>query len=651
MKKEIIISIIFVLFLGSGMRAKKVNFNAVNYNEINKIYNIDRSINLNGFSIQEDRITDLEDFYKNLRTKNIPIFISADCMIHTYHILFDYALKKKELDEFIPNLSSLIKKVIRKVEADTYTDYSKKGSDLLISYLMVAYALLNGKESIKLADIATKEVDQILNGSGFSGSKLFKYKEDYSQYKPRGHYTQKPELEKYFRSMMYMGRMTFLANYQFLKKEDLGIQTAAAIILTTIVSKDTELQNLWSSLFDPISFLVGASDDLTIRNYKNLIVEENFGFDYRNLNQKALDLFREKVKLLPMPKIYSGLGDIMVENKKEGSEAIKGTQGLRFFGQRFVIDSFIFSRLVYPFVGKYQGSGKPFTCCDGLRAFPMGLDILNCLSIDKAANILKETENSNYIGYDKEIEHFRNYFRSLKDAEWNKTIYTKWIQTLSMLFGGKSNKKGGWFKRLIRTFLGSWAELRHDTILYVKQSYTMKATSFRPRRQEQKNRLPGFPENNLKFWERFIELCTLTENFYDDDFDLKNRFLLLKKIGLQMAEILNNNGKITDFDSEYFYKFPDTLGKILRNIDKKTKKAIMVADVHTDSNSGRVLEEGVGGFSRLFVIEKITKTNMIFVGPVFNYYEFKMPMSNRLTDEEFEKELNKNKIRMPEFLK
>ena len=651
MRKEIIISIILVLFIGTGMRAKKVDFNAVNYNEINAIYNIDRSIKLNGFSIQEDKITDLESFYTDLRTKNIPIFISADCMIHIYNILFDYALKKKELDEFIPNLGSLIKKVIRKIEVDDHTNYSKKGSDLLISYLMVTYALLNGKESIKLPDIETKEVDQILNGSGFAMSKLFKYKEDYSQYKPRGHYTQKPELERYFRSMMYMGRMTFLANYRFMKKEDLNIQTAAAIILTTIVSRDTELQNLWSSVFDPISFLVGASDDLTIRNYKNLIVEENIILDHRNLAQKDLDLFREKVKLLPVPKIYSGLGDIMVENKKEGTDAIKGTQGLRFFGQRFVIDSFIFSRLVFPFVGKYQGSGKPFTCSGSLRTFPMGLDILNCLSIDKAADILKKTGNSNYIGYDKEIEHFQNYFSSLKDFEWNKTIYTKWIQTLSVLFSGKSNKKGGWFKRLIRTFLGSWAELRHDTILYVKQSYTMKATSFRPGRQEVKNRLLGFPENNLKFWERFTELCILTENFYDDDFDLKNRFLLLKKIGLRMAEILNNNGKVTELDMEYFYKFTDTLGKILKNIDKKTKKAIMVADVHTDSNSSQVLEEGVGGFSRLFVVEKVTKTNMIFVGPVFNYYEFKMPMSNRLTDEEFEKELNKNKIKMPEFLK
>ena len=30
----------------------------------------------------------------------------------------------------------------------------------------------------------------------------------------------------------------------------------------------------------------------------------------------------------------------------------------------------------------------------------------------------------------------------------------------------------GWGRRLVNTQLGSWSELRHDTILYAKQSYT-----------------------------------------------------------------------------------------------------------------------------------------------------------------------------------
>ena len=33
--------------------------------------------------------------------------------------------------------------------------------------------------------------------------------EDYSQYIPRGHYTRSEELKKYFKAMMWYGRLTF----------------------------------------------------------------------------------------------------------------------------------------------------------------------------------------------------------------------------------------------------------------------------------------------------------------------------------------------------------------------------------------------------------------------------------------------------------
>ena len=36
-----------------------------------------------------------------------------------------------------------------------------------------------------------------------------KYREDYSQYIPRGHYTLSPELEMYFRAMIWYGRMNY----------------------------------------------------------------------------------------------------------------------------------------------------------------------------------------------------------------------------------------------------------------------------------------------------------------------------------------------------------------------------------------------------------------------------------------------------------
>ena len=59
-------------------------------------------------------------------------------------------------------------------------------------------------------DNITKELSFIQAHEGFQDSSIFHYKEDYSQYHPRGHYTQSEKLKRYFKTMMWYGRITFL---------------------------------------------------------------------------------------------------------------------------------------------------------------------------------------------------------------------------------------------------------------------------------------------------------------------------------------------------------------------------------------------------------------------------------------------------------
>jgi hypothetical protein len=63
-------------------------------------------------------------------------------------------------------------------------------------------------------------------------------------------------------------------------------------------------------------------------------------------------------------------------------------------------------------------------------------------------------------------------------------------------------------------------------------------------------------------------------------------------------------------------------------------RASLVADVHTDGNTRKVLEEGVGNLDWVLVLHQdpggaITAS----IGPIFTYYEFPHPMDDRLTDE------------------
>jgi len=68
--------------------------------------------------------------------------------------------------------------------------------------------------------------------------------------------------------------------------------------------------------------------------------------------------------------------------------------------------------------------------------------------------------------------------------------------------------------------------------------------------------------------------------------------------------------------------------------DKEGLKTTIVADVHTDGNTEQVLEEGSGKLDWVLVINQDAEGNLLLsVGPVFTYYEFAHPMSDRLTDE------------------
>jgi len=90
-------------------------------------------------------------------------------------------------------------------------------------------------------------------------------------------------------------------------------------------------------------------------------------------------------------------------------------------------------------------------------------------------------------------------------------------------------------------------------------------------------------------------------------------------------------------------KVGEELNGVIQDVDDKAKKTTIVADVHTDGNTGQVLEEGSGYVKLIIVAYKVPDGRILVgAGPVMSYYEFKHPMQNRLTDEDWREMLNSN---------
>ncbi|MPN48993.1 hypothetical protein SDC9_196606 [bioreactor metagenome] len=110
------------------------------------------------------------------------------------------------------------------------------------------------------------------------------------------------------------------------------------------------------------------------------------------------------------------------------------------------------------------------------------------------------------------------------------------------------------------------------------------------------------------------------------------------------------NEELTEEDYEFIKNFGDQLDGVIADVDEKARKTTIVADVHTDANTGDVLEEGVGYVDMLIVAYKLPDGRILIgAGPLMSHYEFKQPMSDRLTDEKWREMLEAKPPERPEW--
>jgi len=262
------------------------------------------------------------------------------------------------------------------------------------------------------------------------------YCEDYSQYVPRGHYTRSETLKRYFKAMMWYGRMAFLLKGgeasdcvafegALITEEDAKLATIQASLISAELPNvevgTSTAQEMWDRIYSVTSFFVGTADDLTPYEYLSAL-EKVFGTEFdANLLASDENLLALKAELAQMrnPEIYGGSGICVVYppiTKEKLYQCLAKTKGMRFMGQRFVPDSYMFQNLVSPAVGMYVGDDEPFTMkmtqAGPARCFPRGLDVMAVLGSERAysVNLMLLTGIVIYIG--RGFMRYSPYLRS-----------------------------------------------------------------------------------------------------------------------------------------------------------------------------------------------------------------------------------------------
>ena len=571
--------------------------------------------------------------YEGNRYLNHANYVTVDSLMHTYHLYFQYLLKGLERDKLSEMLAEMSEQLMLESVNQRGTLAGTEWQDAATRntiFFGVALALLTPSASLpsSLEQEIMAEVARVEAGTGVDKSMVTGENLDYTQFIVRGYYEGDETLQRYFRAMMWYGLVSF---YQ--RNEDL--ERSAALITLAL---DSEAFANWKALYTITSFFVGASDDCGYYEYLPLL-KSAYGDDVTVAalvgNEDGWQAFRNLTAKLPAPQINSlpnGDAQNLDENKC-----------FRLMGQRFSIDSSMFQQLVYSNVQDAPDGSR--------RMLPDALDIPAAFGSDEALRIVSDAGATSFPGYNEHMDELRTQAQATESAFWQASLYNQWLHTLLPLLTEKGDgypafmRSKAWARRSLESYLGSYTELKHDTVLYSKQAGAEGDGDIPQERDDR-----GYVEAEPLVFLRLRNLCVATSEGLDgfgmieqeqmDDLDILSQLaeklatIARKELSDELPsddefELIRSIGVQLEHFWQQVYR-EDAEGMGLSYMDATQFPAAVVVDVA--SGGGQCLELGTGNVCKMYVIVSVEGKPRLASGPVYSFYQFEQPISDRMTD-------------------
>ena len=574
----------------------------------------------NGFAIVPAQHQQLFHVYEQNDYHEFPAFVTTDLFLQLYHLYFDCMLREVEQEKFIPLLDEFCKEARNKLS----TENDDPAEQWLSTYFTVANALLDGCP-LTTDETAQTEYKKVMESED-APSEFLGYTDvlfNYSLFRPRGHYTRNEALGRYFRTMMWLQTVPFQTD----KEEDMK----KALMLAQLIGHNTKLTKLYKQLTEPMTYLMGQPDDVSILQVWQLHQQEP---DFKKLCKKIDEIAEKQTRIRPkflrtsrnkvclMPQRYQPDAEVLQEMVDYDSETTK-------------------------------------------RKAPKGLDVFAAMGVSAAEKILVDELNEpNRWG--KYTTNLKRMKKRMNEIKWSENASTQWMSALKTIADKPQHAPyfmltPEWDKKSLNAMLGSWTELKHDAILYAKQPMGAECGGAGPPDPIVK----GYVEPNIQFWQKAIDLLKenkkiltthdlLTEKIANANQQLieQAEFLLAMSKKELKGEVL----KDVEYDQlEYIgAKFENMSLDLLRDsehefwsweaIQGPDRKVALVADVYTanaDNNPDKsILYEAIGDADEIYVVVEIGGYLWLTRGAVFSYREFDRPIDEqRMNDEEWQQYL------------
>ena len=617
------------------------------------------------------------DIYYRVFAADLPVFISADSVLHAWHRSFEEVLAVSEEALMWENLHEVLFLTTRKLDA------SRRDQRDAWLYLAVALSLLRPewKPPAPFAERLGAIRDAVHEGVPWPVRWLGRrVMVDFSQLRPRGHYTRSVHLKRYFRAMTWLGRME-LTLHDGLRRRGVARDAAAARALLAALRRSGAMPAL-DRLDRYYAAMAGQTNALGPRRLLRLCQKAGVP-DCRRSN----DTLR---------RAYASLGPPAYSGRFDADDRENVT--LRLVPQRFDYGAWVMSRATVPELAAPTKDG---------RTMASPLDVAFALGADRALTHLgPELGRPGRERLPAVLEATRLTLQHVPPTRLADSVNNHWLEALIALARTQTGERvpqamrtAAWHDRKLEAVLASWTELRHDTVLMVEQAvggigcqfprgyvdpvpglYRSlrraarrlaallgdggKGLAARHRPPEPKtggwldgewpravrghlDKLPAFLqrfERTMARLTRIAEAELAGKVMPRSDLDFINRTVDRHAVGYGGTRLYDGwypalywtpgwGHELSDFmkPRDWPRKAGPPPSHIAAGISKPN-----TADVQTDADRARVLQLAVGHPELLVLaIEDHHGHVTLYGGPVYSFYQLELPLTQRMTDREW----------------
>ncbi len=608
-----------------------------------------------GFAIVPSNTSQLFHVYERNDYSDFPSFVTTDLYLQLYHLYIDCMLRELEEYQLLPFMTGFTQDMIDATLAIIHNADNDDSETLRIAgrnlqFFRVALHLFSGKPIADSYTTEKAEIEKCLKAKNVPSGMLMDYMGEvsfpYSLFRARGHYTRSDGLKRYFHGMMWLQTATMGLDYETEVKQAVQMAFAMKLFKKTRQKYD-KINNL-------ITLLMGKHDNLSLIQVMAEVDKTGMSMD---------ELLNDDKEIAKLTKTLNEIGNKQTRIRPKFEKTSHNK--INVMPQRYQPDAEVLQEMV-------DYDSKPTK-----RAVPKGIDVMAAMGVTAAEQILKEEKTE----WKQLLPNLDKMKKRMSEIDWSETTATQWMETLKVLTTGTDSKSPyfmqnpNWSKKDLNAALASWAELKHDAILYAKQPMGAECGGGE---NVPEPVVRGYVEPNVKFWKKASELLENTAKL------LKSQNMMTEKIE-GVTERLKEEveflfrvsekelaGKILS-DEEYDQisyigaTFENISLDLLRmpsqelynwvDIEGADRKVALVADVYTanaDNNPDKaILFEAVGDADEIYVVVEIGGYLYLTRGAVLSYREFVQPINEpRLTDEEWQKQLEGNPRKgVPEWMK